>query len=172
MRFGWLAALALACAPAFAQTGSIAGTIFNAANGQPVRQATVSVKGNDSLSAVTGLDGGFKLDLPEGSYTLVIKSANFMDTTVEGVEVKAGSITESSAVLSPQGASTVVDVVEKVGSVAASAEAALAKARAEGASSENVSNAARLLELTREITGLEAEIERLYARWAELERTS
>jgi ATP-binding cassette subfamily F protein uup len=47
-------------------------------------------------------------------------------------------------------------------------EESLAALTAESAKPENAANASKLLELTREMSALQAEIERLYARWQEL----
>jgi ABC transport system ATP-binding/permease protein len=50
------------------------------------------------------------------------------------------------------------------------AEQKLAKLEAESAAPENLSNSSRLTELAQEMAGAQAEIERLYARWQELEQ--
>jgi len=49
------------------------------------------------------------------------------------------------------------------------AEEALAKLTTESLLPENTSNSIRLVEISKEMTRLQKEIERLYARWAELE---
>jgi hypothetical protein len=49
------------------------------------------------------------------------------------------------------------------------AEAALAQLTAESTLPENMSNSVRLVEISQEMTRLQNEIDRLYARWAELE---
>lgn len=49
------------------------------------------------------------------------------------------------------------------------AEALLARLSDESARPETAANATRLVELTQEMGAAQAEIDRLYARWAELE---
>ncbi len=49
------------------------------------------------------------------------------------------------------------------------AEARLAELETESAKPENLANASRLAELSREMAAAQAEVDRLYARWAELE---
>lgn len=123
----------------FGQTGSIVGTIFDAANGQPIRQAAVSVKEDPKSSVQSDVDGSFKLDLPPGTYVLIVKAENFVDTTVDGVEVKLGAATQASTVMVAKGASTTVEVNEKVGAVAASAEAALTERKLAAVVSDAIS---------------------------------
>ncbi len=131
-----LVAFSVTC---FGQTGSIVGTIFDAANGQPLRQAAVSVKEDPKISVLSDVDGSFKLDLPPGTYVLIVKAENFVDTTVEGVEVKVGAATQASTVMVAKGASTTVEVNEKVGAVAASAEAALTERKLAAVVSDAIS---------------------------------
>jgi len=127
------------CTPLFGQNGTIAGTVFGAANGQPIRQATVSIKQNESISTKTDVDGGFKLELPPGTYTLVVKQDEFRETTVDAVEVKVGEVTEASTVMVAKGAVTTVDVTEKIGAVAASAEAAMTERKLASVVSDAIS---------------------------------
>ena len=58
---------------------------------------------------------------------------------------------------------------EAIESTIATAEAALQAAVAESERPENASDGARLIELLRQIDERRAEVDRLYARWAELE---
>src|SRR5689334_12204432 len=118
----------LAAALCFAQQqGTITGQIFDAANGQPVRNATVATKENPALSIKTDTDGKYSLSVPPGRYTLVVKADNFLDTQIENVEAKAGVPVEASTVVAAKGSVTSVDVVEKAGSVTATAEAMLSE---------------------------------------------
>ena len=52
---------------------------------------------------------------------------NYLDTSIDAVEVKADEATDVSAVMTPKGAVTTVEVVEKIGSVSATAEAMLSE---------------------------------------------
>jgi TonB-linked SusC/RagA family outer membrane protein len=55
-----------------AQNIKVSGVIISAEDKEPVIGASVSVKGNESVGAITGLDGNFSLNVPSGSKTLVI----------------------------------------------------------------------------------------------------
>jgi outer membrane receptor protein involved in Fe transport len=129
----------LSAACAFAQTGALSGTIYNAANGQPVAGASVALKELPSLNTKSGTDGRFNLAVAPGKYTLVVKAGNFQDTEIESVEVKSGEPTDVSTVLAPQGQVTTVDVVEKVSAVAANAEAMLTERRLAASVSDGIS---------------------------------
>ena len=67
-----LAALSfLSISTGFAQQQAvIIGQIFDAGNGQPIRNAGVSVKQNPSLTTTTDTDGKYQLKVPVGKYTL------------------------------------------------------------------------------------------------------
>jgi outer membrane receptor protein involved in Fe transport len=123
-------ALTLPMLAAWAQTGqgTIAGLALDAQTGRPVRGALIAVEGQN-VAVVTDVDGAFRIAIAPGSYKLRITSPNYLETTIEGVEVKAGEVTESSTVLAGKGTVTTVEVVEKVGPVAANAEAMLQERR-------------------------------------------
>jgi outer membrane receptor protein involved in Fe transport len=129
-RLGTTALLVISIAAASAAqepgvTGTIAGQLFNANNGQPVANATVSVKGQPSASARTDSSGRYTIPIVPGSYRLVAKHANFLDTEIDGVEVKAGEVSDASTVMAIRGTTTTVDVVERASAAAATAEAML-----------------------------------------------
>ncbi len=123
IRFLFLA-LAFSAATWAQATGAIAGAALDSQTGAPVRGAKISVEGQ-STAVVTDVDGSFRLTLAPGKYKLRIVAPNYMETTIEDVEVKAGEVTESSTVLAGKGTVTTVDVVEKIGAVAANTEAML-----------------------------------------------
>jgi outer membrane receptor protein involved in Fe transport len=120
-------------------TGTITGTVFDGANGQPVRQADVSLKEKPEIKTVSDTDGRFVLTAPVGSYTLLVKSSSFIDTSVEAVVVEAGKAVEASTVMTAKGQVTSVDVVEKVGAVAANAEAMLTERKLASVVSDAIS---------------------------------
>lgn len=78
----WAAlALLLGSVPVAAQTRTITGTVTDAATGQPLEDARVSVRGT-SLSTTTGAGGRFTLgNVPEGNLTIAIRRIghNFVD---------------------------------------------------------------------------------------------
>ena len=75
--------------------GEIKGTVTDHATGDPVSGATV--KAGD-LSATTGADGTYTLDIPAGSYTLTASAYGYATGTVSGVDLADGAtVTESFA---------------------------------------------------------------------------
>jgi outer membrane receptor protein involved in Fe transport len=142
-------------------TGTITGTVFDASNGEPIRQATVQVQGQPERKTVTGLDGTYQLKVPPGTYNLEIRDANHLATALEGIVVAADEIIDGSTVLARSGDVTTVDVVEKVDAVAATADSMVAERKlapvvSDGISGEDIrastaSNAASALE---KVTGV------------------
>lgn len=126
--------------PSATSHGLINGQIFDAANGQPVRNAAVVVKDNATLSTKTDTDGRYQLKVPAGRYTLVVRADNFLEAEIEAVEVKAGEPVEASTVMAAKGSVTSVDVVEKVGNVAATAEAMLSERKLSAVVSDSISS--------------------------------
>ncbi len=106
-----------------AASGTIAGTIFDGNNGQPIRGAAVSLKGDPAVATATGIDGQYSLSVPAGTHAISVRAANYLTTDVTEIVVTAGQITDASTVLVTQSTVTTVDVVEKVGAVAATSEA-------------------------------------------------
>jgi outer membrane receptor protein involved in Fe transport len=118
----------------------ITGQIFDAANGQPVRGATVAVKDNPALSAKTDTDGKYQLSVPVGKYVLVVKAENFLDAEIDEVSAVADAPVTASTVLAAKGTVTTVDVTEKVGAVAATAAAMLSERKLSAVVSDSISN--------------------------------
>lgn len=88
------------CFWGFAQNGNISGTISDE-NGLYVPGATVQVASLNK-AAVSDLDGKFILvNLPEGTYTLVIKYLGYADIRQE-VAVNAGKTTQVKTVLTAE----------------------------------------------------------------------
>lgn len=119
--------------------GTIAGTVFDANNGQPVRAAHVSIKGQP-LTLVTDTDGRFQVKIAPGTYSLVVTSPRYLDTEISDVVVLAGEVAEASTVVVPKGTVTTVDVVERVGSVEATAAAMMAERKLAAAVTDGLSS--------------------------------
>jgi TonB-linked SusC/RagA family outer membrane protein len=56
----------------FGQTIKVTGVVISAEDKEPVIGASVIVKGTPSIGTVTGIDGDFTLNVPQGSKTLII----------------------------------------------------------------------------------------------------
>jgi outer membrane receptor protein involved in Fe transport len=110
-------------------TGKVAGQLYDSANGQPVRQATVELTGPVTMSAVTNNDGSFTFDVPPGSYTITAQKDRYNPAKVTDILVTAGQVSDASTVMVSAGAVTVVNVEESATAVASSAAAALAERR-------------------------------------------
>ena len=65
----------------FAQV-SVSGKVTDSKDGAPVPGATVSVKGT-RVAAQTAADGGFKINVPAGSTTLIVTSSSFVAQEVQ-----------------------------------------------------------------------------------------
>jgi hypothetical protein len=90
------------------QTGSITGTVTDAATGQPVAGATVSVP---RLSLTTGSDGSYTLaGLPAGSYQVSVSDYGYQGATAT-VTVTAGKATTQNIQLTGNPHETVTGTV-------------------------------------------------------------
>ena len=119
--------------------GMITGTLYDAKSGRLIPGATVEVVGGGSAKTTSASDGTFRLTLPPGVYELRISAARYLPAEVSGVEVKAGEITDASAVLALASEVTTVEVVERVSSVAATAAAMLAERKLAPTISDGIS---------------------------------
>lgn len=122
-----------------APKGTVSGTVFDGANGHPIRQAVVAVKSTPEIQTVTGLDGKFTLSLPAGAYQLSFQAPKYLESVIEKVEVKAGENTEASTVLASASAVTSVEVSASVSAVTATAEAMLMERKLAPAVSDGLS---------------------------------
>ncbi len=77
---------------AYAQTGTIRGTIYGENSGEALIGANVLVVGT-TKGASTDLDGFFSIDIAPGTYSLRITYTGFKDMTIEEVQVSAGEVT-------------------------------------------------------------------------------
>ncbi|GAB3329714.1 TonB-dependent receptor [Marivirga atlantica] len=76
---------------AFAQKGTIRGTVTDAANGEPLFGVNAVIAGT-TTGAVTDFDGKFQINVEPGTYTLQISFVTYQKITIEGVEVKEGGV--------------------------------------------------------------------------------
>lgn len=119
--------------------GTVSGTVFDGANGQPVRQAVVSVKSPIQAQTLTDLDGKFVLSLPPGTYQISFQAPKYLEATLDNVEVKPTENTEASTVLASAASVTSVEVSASVSAVTATAEAMLMERKLAPAVSDGLS---------------------------------
>lgn len=74
------------------QKGTIRGSVFDDLSGEALIGVTVQVK-NTTFGSVTDFDGKFNVNVPSGTYDLIISYVSYRTTTITGVEVKSGSVT-------------------------------------------------------------------------------
>lgn len=101
-RWGGLVMFALTlglAAPAAAQTGTVSGKVTEALEGRPVSGATVTLVAAGGLTtstATTGTDGGYRLNVAAGTYTLQVIALGYQSVRVAGLAVAAGaSVTQN-----------------------------------------------------------------------------
>lgn len=97
---------------AVAQKGTIRGTVFDDANGEPLIGVTVLITGTTN-GAITDFDGKFSLSAEAGTYNLQISYISFQSQTIEGVEVKPGGVTVFNNIKLKQATIEVAEVVVK-----------------------------------------------------------
>ena len=127
---------AVGVVPASAQeTGTIAGVVVDANNGESLPGANVSLKGSTTGTA-TDLNGRYRIKgIEPGTYDVVFSFVGFQQKTITGVEVKAGETTKLDATLAEQTAQMDEVIVEAEAS--RSSEAGLLKERAKAAALSN-----------------------------------
>ncbi len=84
-----LGALPVVAAGLAAQAGTITGKVTNAESGRPIENATIkaAVVGGTSYSAVSGVDGAFRLvNLSAGSYTVSVSAIGFAPKSSSNVQ--------------------------------------------------------------------------------------
>ncbi len=73
-------------------TGSIAGVVVDAKEGEPLPGANVSIEGT-ATGTSTDLNGRYRIDgLDPGTYDVLISFVGFQQKTVTGIEVTAGDV--------------------------------------------------------------------------------
>jgi len=79
---------------AFAQKGTIRGTITDAQTGEPLMFTSVYVKNTDPpMGAQTDLDGKYEIKITAGTYTLEVSYVGYATNTITEVQVAADSVT-------------------------------------------------------------------------------
>jgi outer membrane receptor protein involved in Fe transport len=121
-------------------TGTVSGTVLDSQTGRPIAGASIAINGQSSNQNVSGSDGRFTLSMSPGTYTLRFTAPNYLPVDVTEVVVKAGEVTEVSTLLSSKSLVTSVDVVEKVGALAATAEAMLTERKLSSVVSDSLSH--------------------------------
>lgn len=76
---------------AFAQKGTIRGTVFDNATGEALIGVTVVIEGT-TTGSVTDFDGKFEISASPGIYNLQISYVSYSSLKVQAVEVKAGDV--------------------------------------------------------------------------------
>ncbi|WP_424962921.1 TonB-dependent receptor domain-containing protein [Ekhidna sp.] len=77
---------------AFAQQGTIRGTVIEDANGEPLFGVTVQIKGTTN-GAITDFDGKFEIKAAPGTYDLQASFVSFQTVTISGLAVEQEEVT-------------------------------------------------------------------------------
>lgn len=77
---------------AFAQKGTIRGTVFDDGTGEPLIGVTVVIDGT-TIGAATDFDGKFEIQADPGTYTLRVSYVSYANLAIEATEVKSGQVT-------------------------------------------------------------------------------
>jgi outer membrane receptor protein involved in Fe transport len=131
--------LAVARWPLEAQpAANIAGSVFDAQTGRPITGVTITIEGKTESAYKTDTQGRFTIAVPPGTYALRFTADNYNSVVVRDVTVASESV-DASTVLSSKNAITTVEVIEKVGPLDTSAEAALSERKLSPVVSDAVS---------------------------------
>lgn len=148
---------------AFAQKGTLRGTIIDDETAEPIFGATIYIQ-SEGTGTTSDFDGKFELQLNPGEYTLRISYISYQTIEVEDVEIKEGEVTNLGNIrLNP--AITELDGVVVTSSRVTISEAAIMTAKmnsanvidgisAEAFSKIGVSDAAEAL---KNVTGVSVE---------------
>ncbi|NUP53534.1 MAG: galactose oxidase [Catenulispora sp.] len=82
-------------------TGTLSGTITDAATGKPLADAKVAVAGVSSAGTVTGPDGTYSMLLAPGTYDVTVSEFGYKNVSTSGVTVTTGTNSTDSAALTP-----------------------------------------------------------------------
>jgi len=90
-----------AAGAADAQSGTLTGRVTSA-EGAPIAEATVQVlSGNAIVAAIrAGNDGNYRVAAPAGNYTVLVRSATYVEKRTAGVIITAGQTTTLNVSLS------------------------------------------------------------------------
>ena len=109
------------------EKGKITGAVIDSETGDPLIGANIFLE-NTSIGAASDLDGRFLImNIPAGSYTLVISVVGYAETKITSVEVKEGEVYKLDISVKPEILSTDEVVVEA--KAIKNTEAALLKSR-------------------------------------------
>jgi iron complex outermembrane receptor protein len=91
---GLVAALLLLAGPLAAQQGTLTGRVTDEESGQPVPTAQVQVVGGaQSTGGLTDASGMFRIQLPAGTYSIVVEEVGHRAARFDGIRVNAGETT-------------------------------------------------------------------------------
>ncbi|MEQ8244405.1 carboxypeptidase-like regulatory domain-containing protein, partial [Fulvivirga sp.] len=95
---------------AFAQKGTIRGTVIDKGNGEPMIGVTVLIQGT-TTGAVTDFDGKFEIKTAPGTYSIQASFISYAAVTVTGVEVKADGVTIIDQIIMAEDVEQLAEVV-------------------------------------------------------------
>lgn len=77
----------------FAQNGILRGKIIDGATGKPVIAATIQIiGGTTNISKSSDLDGAFSLNVPAGTYDIVVSLVGFNSTKITEIKVTSNGV--------------------------------------------------------------------------------
>ncbi|GGH15775.1 TonB-dependent receptor [Sphingobacterium alkalisoli] len=92
----------------FGQTGKITGKIKDESNNSPLANASI-VSSLQKVSASSDFEGDYSLELPEGSYSIVVRYVGYEAKEIKDIAVRSGKVTELDITLLPES-----DVLDEV----------------------------------------------------------
>lgn len=95
---------------AFAQKGTIRGTVFEAESGLTIIGGNVAIQGT-AIGTSTDLDGSFSFSAEPGTHTIEVSYTGFQTILIEDVEVLAGKVTLLENIRMAEEAETLSEVV-------------------------------------------------------------
>lgn len=93
------AALLLMMSSVVASAGVITGSVMDSITSEPLIGASIIVKGK-SYGAVTDIDGNYKITVPDGKYSLIVRYVGYKDKILPEFNVK-GDVAGVDILLSP-----------------------------------------------------------------------
>ncbi|MEU6072822.1 S8 family serine peptidase [Micromonospora sp. NPDC047074] len=94
---GRLDAMALLAAAPVGDTGTLAGTVTDAATGKPIEGATVTIGGEPVRERITGADGSYSARLTAGTYPATVTAFGYAAQTAELTITAGGATTRDFA---------------------------------------------------------------------------
>ena len=95
---------------AYAQNGTLRGTVIEEANGKAMYGVTLLLKGT-SYGAIADFDGKYNISAPAGTYELQASFIGFQTLVIGDIVVKAGEVTVAPTVAMIEDISTLEEVV-------------------------------------------------------------